>query len=185
MSASTAELVMVSRLRDTVALEHGKVRQTFDVLNCPGLTVVCESQGIGDDGDFEPLSQSYHLATGETFDNAAEALLAWDSQHSDLVLFRNRSGAAYSKDTLGDDFRDIRAAEFGPGEKRQLQDMRRSAAIEATAGGADPAAMANKMGNSIDENRELQNTYVPSSEAIIRTVDDARLIGRRRIRETR
>jgi hypothetical protein len=98
------------------------------------------------------------------------------------ILFRNRSGAPYSKDTLGDDFRDIRAAEFGPGEKRQLQDMRRSAAIEATAGGVDPAALANKMGNSIDENRELQITYVPNHEAIIRTVDDARLVGRRRIR---
>jgi hypothetical protein len=114
--------------------------------------------------------------------------------HPSAILFRNRSGAPYSKDTLGDDFRDIRAAEFGPvtkvdgkkvGEMRQLQDMRRSAAIEATAGGADPAAMANKMGNSIDENRELQTTYVPSSEAIIRTVDNARLIGRRRIREDR
>src|SRR5258708_2357350 len=105
--------------------------------------------------------------------------------HPSAILFRNRSGSAYSKDTLGDDFRDIRAEEFGAGEKRQLQDMRRSAAIEATAGGADPAALANKMGNSIDENRELQTTYVPSHEAIIRTVDSARLIGWRRIRENR
>jgi hypothetical protein len=32
----------------------------------------------------------------------------------EAYIFRNRSGAPYSKDTLGDDFRDIRAAEFGP-----------------------------------------------------------------------
>jgi hypothetical protein len=88
----------------------------------------------------------------------------------------------YTKDSLGDDFAEIRTAEFGPGEKRQLQDMRRSAGIEAIAGGADPAALANKMGNSIDKNRELQITYVPNHEAIVRTVDGARLIGRRRIR---
>ena len=28
-------------------------------------------------------------------------------------IFRNRSGRAYSKDTLGDDFRDVRALVFG------------------------------------------------------------------------
>jgi hypothetical protein len=100
---------------------------------------------------------------------------------SSFILL-NRSGAPYSKDTLGDDFRDIRLALFGPEEKRQLQDMRRSAAVEAVAGNADPAALANKMGNSIDENRELQTTYVPSHEAIVRSVDEARIVGRRRIR---
>lgn len=84
MSASTAEHVMVSRLRDTEALDHGKVRQTFDVINCPGLTVVCESQCIGDEGDFEPLSQTYYLSTGETFDSPSEALLAWDAQQTDI-----------------------------------------------------------------------------------------------------
>jgi hypothetical protein len=102
--------------------------------------------------------------------------------HPNAMLFRNRSGDPYSKDTLGDDFRDIRTAAFGLDEKRQLRDMRRSAAIEATAGGVDPAALANKMGNSIDDARELQITYVPSHEAIVRVVDQARLVGRRRIR---
>ncbi len=40
-------------------------------------------------------------------------------------IFRNRSGAPYSKDTLGDDFRDVREA-INSEEKRQLADMRRS-----------------------------------------------------------
>lgn len=83
---STAEQVMVSQLRETIALDHGKVRQVFDVLNCPGLTVVCELSDLGDEGDFETVSQTYHLATGEVFENAAEALLAWDSQQTDLEL---------------------------------------------------------------------------------------------------
>jgi hypothetical protein len=123
----------------------------------------------------ERLVRSYLEATFGDDDGKVEI-------HPSAILLLNRSGDPYSKDTLGDDFRDIRKAEFGPAEKRQLQDMRRSAAIEATAGGVDPAALANKMGNSIDENRELHNTYVPNHEAIIRTVDSARLIGRRRIR---
>jgi hypothetical protein len=33
-------------------------------------------------------------------------------------IFRNRSGAPYSKDTLGDDFRNIRELVFEPNEKR-------------------------------------------------------------------
>jgi hypothetical protein len=37
-------------------------------------------------------------------------------------IFRHRSGMPYSKDTLGNDFRDVR----GPGETRTLADMRRS-----------------------------------------------------------
>ena len=36
--------------------------------------------------------------------------------HDDAFIFRNRSGAPYSSDTLGDDFRDVRIAVFGDGE---------------------------------------------------------------------
>ena len=53
----------------------------------------------------------------------------------DMHIFRNRSGAPYSTDTLGDDFRDIRALVFGPGEYRQLADFRRAATVQALAGG--------------------------------------------------
>src|SRR4051812_16755454 len=41
----------------------------------------------------------------------------------------------YSKDKLGEHFRVVRAAVFGPHETRQLADMRRSGAVEGDAGG--------------------------------------------------
>lgn len=57
--------------------------------------------------------------------------------HGNAPLFRNRSGLPYSKDTLGDDFREIRRIAF-LGDNRQLADMRRSGAVEADAGGTTP-----------------------------------------------
>lgn len=98
------------------------------------------------------------------------------------ALFRNRSGAAYSKDTLGDDFRDVRALLFGDGEKRQLMDMRRSGAVEALAGDATAEVLAAKMGNSIDDNKDLQRTYLPVDPTVVGIADQARLRGRQRIR---
>ncbi|QIP09540.1 hypothetical protein [Bradyrhizobium symbiodeficiens] len=55
----------------------------------------------------------------------------------------------------------VRTAEFGVGETRKLMDNRRSSSIEALAGKVDPGAMAAKMGNTIDESRTLQKTYLP------------------------
>jgi hypothetical protein len=101
--------------------------------------------------------------------------------HDDAPIFRNRSGAAYSKDTLGDDFRAVRAAEF-PGDKRQMMDFRRSGAVEATAGEVDPAALAGKMANTIDRNRDLQATYLPHNTTLVRLADHARTKGRARLR---
>jgi hypothetical protein len=100
----------------------------------------------------------------------------------DAAIFRNRSGQPYTSDTLGDDFRDIRALEF-PDDDRKLLDIRRTGAIEALAGQAEPGAMAMKMGNSIDKNRQLAETYLPNRAHTIRQVDQARLRGRRAIRE--
>ena len=59
--------------------------------------------------------------------------------HGEAYMFRNRSGAPYSSDTLGDDFRDIRHAHFGGHQSRTLADFRRSGAVEAIAGDAPPA----------------------------------------------
>lgn len=97
-------------------------------------------------------------------------------------IFRNRRGRPYSSDTLGDDFRTIREMVF-PGDTRNMLDIRRSGAVEAVAGDADPAAMAAKMGNTIDHNRFLQETYLPNKTATIRKVDEARRRGRQRLRE--
>jgi len=98
-------------------------------------------------------------------------------------LFRNRSGRAYSKDTLGDDFRTVRAA-LMPGDTRMLgHDFRRSGTVEAFAGDASPASVSAKMGNSIDQSSELQRTYNPVNRASVALADKARKLGRRRIRE--
>jgi hypothetical protein len=94
-----------------------------------------------------------------------------------------RQQAPYSKDLLSKDFARVREAEFGKLETRKLSDMRRSGSVEALAGSVDPGALAAKMGNTIDESRELQKTYLPSQVAVVRLVDDARVIGRRRLKK--
>jgi len=103
--------------------------------------------------------------------------------HGDAYIFRNRSGARYSKDTLGDDFRDVRAAEFGPLERRTLgHDFRRSGAGEAIAGGATAEHLAHAMGNTLSASNALFATYVPVNVTTLREVMEARRLGRRRRR---
>lgn len=94
---------------------------------------------------------------------------------------RPRPPVPYTSDTLGDDFRAVRASEF-PGDRRNMMDFRRSGAVEATAGEVDPAALAGKMANSIDSNRELQATYLPHNATLVRLADAARARGRSRLR---
>jgi hypothetical protein len=50
-----------------------------------------------------------------------------------VPILRNRSGAAYSKETLNKDFAKVRARVFGPAETRKIMDIRRSGAVEAMA----------------------------------------------------
>ena len=75
----------------------------------------------------------------------------------------------------------MRAAEF-PGDKRQVMDFRRSGAVEAEAGEVDPGALAKKMANTIDTNRDLQSTYLPQNATLVRLADHARGRGRSRMR---
>src|SRR5271157_2362185 len=89
-------------------------------------------------------------------------------------IFRNRSGAPYSKDTLGDDFRDIRALAFGAAERRTLADFRRSGTVEAIRGGAQNQQIASKMANSFDRSKFLRSTYAPVDLAAVREADAAR-----------
>jgi hypothetical protein len=98
-------------------------------------------------------------------------------------IFRNRSGATYSKDTLGDDFRDVRMLVFGPAEKRTLADFRRSGSVEALAGKVDPGTLSAKMANTLSQSNFLHATYQPTQLAVVREADTARKIGRRRLRE--
>lgn len=104
--------------------------------------------------------------------------------HPDAILFRNRSGNPYREDTLADDFAKVREAIF-PGDKRRLMDMRRSGTVEAVAGGADGIGLAAKMANSIDRSNVLHKTYAPGDIDTVRSVDEARVRGRRKMRADR
>lgn len=97
-------------------------------------------------------------------------------------IFRNRSGAPYSKDTLGDDFRSVRAA-LDPADMRQLADMRRSGAVEGDAGGGSIADQSNKMANTVGANNRLRKTYNPTNIASVRRFDEARAIGAKLLQE--
>lgn len=98
------------------------------------------------------------------------------------AILRNRSGAIYSRFTMPDDFAAIREMCF-PGDKRTLADMRRSGAIELSAGGASPATTAAKMANSISSANAIHKTYQPVNLETVRQADAARRIGRQRMRE--
>jgi integrase len=102
--------------------------------------------------------------------------------HGEAYIFRNRSGAPYSKDTLGDDFRAVRIATFGEADKRTLADFRRSGAQEAIAGDATPAALAHAMGNTLSTSNMLFATYCPVNTATITSVMEARRRGRAKLR---
>lgn len=104
--------------------------------------------------------------------------------HLDEPIFRTRRGAAYTKNSLAEDFRDIRKMVF-TGDDRTIMDIRRSGASEATAGSANMKALADAMGNTIDQNRELQATYTGAQMATVLTIPDARRAGRKRISESR
>jgi hypothetical protein len=103
--------------------------------------------------------------------------------HGEAPIFRNRSGAPYSKDTLGDDLRGIRVMEFGPDEDRTLADFRRSGTQEAFAGGAQPADVSHTMGNTIATSNMLFATYNPANATSVQKVHEARVKGRRKLRE--
>ena len=84
---------------------------------------------------------------------------------------------------MGDDFRRVRAAEFGELETRMLgDDFRRSGAVEAITGEATPAALSHAMGNTLSASNQLFATYVPINATTIRQVAEARRIGRNRLR---
>jgi hypothetical protein len=103
--------------------------------------------------------------------------------HGDAYIFRNRSGAPYSSDTLGDDFRDVRIAEFGPLERRTIgHDFRRTGAGEAIAGGANAEQLSHAMGNTLSASNALFATYVPVNVATLREVMEARRVGRQKFR---
>jgi hypothetical protein len=93
----------------------------------------------------------------------------------------NRSGAPYSKDAFGDDFRDVRLDLYGPDETRTMADFRRSGAGEAIAGGAQPAPLAHAMGNTLDRSNKLFATYCPVNVVNLQIIAKARREGAERL----
>jgi hypothetical protein len=112
--------------------------------------------------------------------------------HAAAPLFWTRGGLAtgpkggrpwkpapYTMDKLGKDYRKVRAIVFGPNEDRQLADMRRSGAVEATVGGSTGGDLSNKMANTISHSNFIHKTYSPAQLEAARRVDEARKRGRR------
>ncbi|TAI67638.1 hypothetical protein CWO89_02135 [Bradyrhizobium sp. Leo170] len=89
----------------------------------------------------------------------------------------------YRKQTLADDFRTVRELAFGIGEKRQIQDMRRSGAVEGDAGGGSVTDQSNKMANTVEANKRLRKTYNPVNIASVRRFDEARAIGAKKLEQ--
>ena len=104
--------------------------------------------------------------------------------HQHAPIFRNRSGAPYGKDTLGDDFRAVREA-CDPSDKGQLADMRRSGAVERDAGVGTLTDHSNKMANSIDADKRLRNIYNLTNAASVRRYDEARVVGAKLLEQNR
>jgi len=149
----------------------------------------------------------FDLARAKTGKAAAGTLSQWSEAilntylgklgvelHDAAPIFWTRGGTStakggrpwpprpYSSDRLGIDFRKIRALVFGPNDERQIQDMRRSGAVEAVRGDATPTKLSAKMANTISASNRLHRTYVPVDVATVRDVDDARAISRERIK---
>lgn len=102
--------------------------------------------------------------------------------HDDAFLFCTRSSSYYREATLSHDFAAVRELVF-PGDKRRLMDMRRSGAAEVVAGDAKAGTLSAKMANSIESSNALHKTYSPVDLASVRSADEARLRGRRRMRD--
>ena len=91
----------------------------------------------------------------------------------------------YTKSSLNQDFRKVRELAFGKEEARQLQDMRRSGAVEGDAGGATIEDQSNKMANTVSASNRLRNTYNPVNVPSVRRFDDARVVGAQLLEEQR
>lgn len=95
---------------------------------------------------------------------------------------RPRVGVPFSKNSLAEEFREVRAIRFGPNEKRQLLDLRRSGAVEAIAGGATAEQLSHGMGNTLGASNALFETYVPRKFATLQAIAEARRRGRTKLR---
>jgi hypothetical protein len=97
-------------------------------------------------------------------------------------LFKSRTGRDWKDHKeFGKEFRLVREHVF-PGDARQFLDLRRSGNTEAWVGGEDRENLAKALGNRLDKNDRLWETYTPPTLAAAREVQAARTIGRARLK---
>lgn len=103
------------------------------------------------------------------------------AEADETPILRQRDGNAYrSKDTFGDDFRDVRSIAY-PGATRQFMDIRRSANVEADCAGADKKTMGELLANGLADNKFIDDTYTPPTVAKAREVAEKRIQGRAKL----
>jgi hypothetical protein len=69
-----------------------------------------------------------------------------------------------------------------PGNKRKIMDFHRWAVrSKGLPAKSPPEVLAAKMANTIDQNKELQATYLPNQVSLVRLADVGRVEGRRRL----
>jgi len=74
----------------------------------------------------------------------------------------------------GDDFRDVRAVEFGPLERRTIgHDFRRGGAVEAISGGAKAEQLAHAMANTLSASNALRDLRAGESSDVALCVGSA------------
>lgn len=93
-------------------------------------------------------------------------------------LFSTSAGKEMDRFQMADLFAELRRVTFGKKEKRQFQDIRRSANLEADLGGASAEDRASVMANALDKNKALDAVYTPVTVARARKTLKAREAGR-------
>lgn len=95
------------------------------------------------------------------------------------IIRQENSGKAFKdRHDFARRFATIRKAAFGPDEKRQMRDIRRSANVEADLGGASKDDRATILGNALNKDPKLDRTYTPPTLAKARELRKQREAGR-------
>lgn len=166
------------------------IRIGWETMFSPVDIWTCRRGWMKRDGVGWYLARERTKTSKETFgalsDELAEDLLAYMKAQpfeytDETPIIRQRNGKAYrSKDTFGDDFRDVRKAAY-PGDTRRFQDIRRSANVEADAAGADKETMGKLLANGLAANKFIDDTYTPPTVAKAREVAAQRIEGRAKL----
>jgi hypothetical protein len=88
----------------------------------------------------------------------------------------------YSKDLMSRHFREQVRETIDETDLRQIQDMRRSGAVEGLAGGATASDTSQKMANTLMASARLQKVYTPVNVASVLRFDEARAQGAKELR---